>query len=478
MQRLRILTFMLLVTVTGCVAPKSPPPVQLLTNELSPEDMDFAVALARYSAGIAEEIKAGPASGRSVDFFLEASQSDPSNYALARKAAIGLLYRRRTIEAGEVLEAASSLNPTNYPILLDLATIYDIGDQPEKRIATYERALALSPVKSSAYIASARGYLKEGQLDKALKMLERGAENADAQIMSDLALVNAAALLKGGFPERSIDWFKFTAKISEVNRGKLNVIIAEIYEGQNERAKAIKHYEYAVRAKNAEPEAFVKMAIMLGDTRLDASMQILDRAEARFPMNDLILTAIVYLAEREDSIPTALEILERIEERTKTEPSNSFYLHLGAAYEQNGDIKSAAKTFQNGLRNYPDSHELLNYLAYMWAEKGLNLKQAEALSKNSLRLEPESGPYIDTLGWIYFMQGNNGPAREYIEKALEKLPKDPTVLDHLGDILAKDGDIDEAISNWRKSYEIDPSNQTLKDKLLKHEAVKQNTDKK
>jgi tetratricopeptide (TPR) repeat protein len=191
---------MLLVTVTGCVAPKSPP-VQLLTNELSAEDMDFAVALARYSAGIAEEIKTGPARGRSVDFFFEASQSDPSNYALARKAAIGLLYKGRTIEAGKLLEATSSLNPTNYPILLDLATIYDIGDQPEKRIATYERAVALSPSKSSAYMAAARAYLKDGQLDKALKILERGAEIADAQLMSKLALVNASALLQGGFPE-------------------------------------------------------------------------------------------------------------------------------------------------------------------------------------------------------------------------------------------------------------------------------------
>ena len=132
--------------------------------------------------------------------------------------------------------------------------------------------------------------------------------------------------------------------------------------------------------------------------------------------------------------------------------------------------------FKRGLQIDPDAHEMLNYLAYMWAEKGIHLGKAEKLSKRSLQAVPDSGAYLDTLGWIFFMQGKNKSAKEYIEKAIQAIPDDPTILDHLGDILAKDGEIKEAILNWQKSYRIEPSNDALKEKLRKHNALKSKTD--
>ena len=54
----------------------------------------------------------------------------------------------------------------------------------------------------------------------------------------------------------------------------------------------------------------------------------------------------------------------------------------------------------------PDHPNARNYLAYMWAERGERLPEALEHIKVALEIEPDSAAFIDTLGWIYFRQGN------------------------------------------------------------------------
>ena len=468
MQRLSILSVSLLAMLCGCASPGPISPAALHSYTLSADDLDFAVALARYSAGVAEEIRNGPTKGKSADFFLDAATRDPSNYRLARKASIGLLYQRRTDEAAQLLETALIHCPTNYAILLDLANVYNIGDESEKRVSTYERATTLAPSDPAAYMASARSYLAEGQLDKALAVLKTGAKHSDPQLMADLALISAASLLKGGFPDRSIAWFEFTSKHSKKNGSRIHVILAEMLEGKGYRSKALEHYELALRSANPMPDTFVRMAMLIGETDLESALKLLKSAAQRFPMDSLVLSAIVYIADAHDDLDSAAVLLRSIDAESKTALTADFYLHLGSTEEQLRNLKAAEESFKKGIEAYPDSHEMLNYLAYMWAEKGMNLDEGEKMVKRALEFEADSGPYLDTLGWIYFMQGRNKEAHDAIVKALKEDPDDPTIHDHLGDILAKDGRMDEAIKEWEKSYSIDASNEKVKQKLAKH----------
>ena len=53
-----------------------------------------------------------------------------------------------------------------------------------------------------------------------------------------------------------------------------------------------------------------------------------------------------------------------------------FYLQFGAACESIGQIGRAEQIFKKCIELYPDSHQVLNYLAYMLAEQGIKLDQA------------------------------------------------------------------------------------------------------
>ena len=468
MQRLSLLLGAALLISLGCTSPRVVPPAHLHAYSLSQSDLDFACALARYSAGIAEEINAGPQSSKAVDFFLDAAEHDPSNYPLARKAATGLMYRRRAPDAAALLEKTSSLNPTNYPVLLDLATVYDIGDMPEKQFETYERAMALAPTNAAAYVAAARSHLGAGKFDEALKVLSRGCKQSDEGLMADLALINAAALLKGGFAVQSVEWFEFVAEHSSSSRGRMHMIIAEIYEARGDRNKTLEHYELAVRENDAASDAYVKMAIITGDTDPKSALKILESAEQRFPMNEMILTAVTYLARNSNLRSDAISLFNTFAGRSKVTMPAFFFLQLGAVYEQNGNFDKSAETFQKGLESYPDSHDILNYLAYMWAEQGLNLEECEAMAQRALALEPENGAYLDTLGWIYYKKGDNEKALANLRKALKYIPEDATIIEHLGDVLARQGNIKEAIAEWNRSLTIDPSNKQLDAKIKQH----------
>ncbi|HXT50157.1 MAG TPA: tetratricopeptide repeat protein [Thermoanaerobaculia bacterium] len=127
---------------------------------------------------------------------------------------------------------------------------------------------------------------------------------------------------------------------------------------------------------------------------------------------------------------------------------------LGAAYERSGKVAEATATFQELLRRSPDNSMALNYLGYMWAEKGQNLPEALKLIRRALELDPDNAAYIDSLGWVYFRMGDLSQAVEQLEKAARMLPADGTVQEHLGDALRAMGKGAEARTAYRRALQL------------------------
>ena len=108
-----------------------------------------------------------------------------------------------------------------------------------------------------------------------------------------------------------------------------------------------------------------------------------------------------------------------------------------------------------------------NYLGYMWADRGEHLEDALELVQKATQSHPQNAAYVDSLAWVLFKLDRPGEALTEILKAVDLLEEpDPTVYDHLGDIQARLGEMDEAVQAWRKSYELDPT-EAVRDKLEK-----------
>ena len=106
------------------------------------------------------------------------------------------------------------------------------------------------------------------------------------------------------------------------------------------------------------------------------------------------------------------------------------------------------------IRLQPEDAEALNYLGYTYADLGINLNEAEALVQSALKIKPEDGYIRDSMAWVYYKQGRYEDALIWLKKAIDIVPQDPTILEHLGDVYLKLNSKDKALESYRRSLEL------------------------
>src|SRR5262249_45388391 len=133
-------------------------------------------------------------------------------------------------------------------------------------------------------------------------------------------------------------------------------------------------------------------------------------------------------------------------------------------------FKEAETYFRKALELAPDFSEALNYLGYMWTERGENLQEAREMIEKAVKLEPGNAAYLDSLGWVLFKLDQPQEALKWLLQAIEHTEEpDATLYDHLGDIYAALHQATQAREAWRKSLSIEPSEQI--EKKLKPDAL-------
>ena len=96
----------------------------------------------------------------------------------------------------------------------------------------------------------------------------------------------------------------------------------------------------------------------------------------------------------------------------------------------------------------------MNYLGFMFADRGIRLDEAERLTQRAIQTDPTNGAYLDSLGWVYFKQNRLDRAEEYLRRAIIFLNTDSSIHDHLGDVYFKTKRYEEARTEWNKSLQL------------------------
>lgn len=92
-------------------------------------------------------------------------------------------------------------------------------------------------------------------------------------------------------------------------------------------------------------------------------------------------------------------------------------------------------TMRQVVERNPKDAASLNFIAYLLAEDGRQLVEAEALVHRALALQPKNGAFLDTLGWIYYQRRDYKLAVVTLEKSLALEAKEGVIWEHLGDAL-------------------------------------------
>ena len=157
-------------------------------------------------------------------------------------------------------------------------------------------------------------------------------------------------------------------------------------------------------------------------------------------------------AQAQRRFDLSIPLLERLAAAAQPSPDALFL--LGSAYERTGRLGEAEEVFERLLERVPTHHPALNYLGYMWADRGENLDRALELVRRAVAAEPEEGSYVDSLGWIHYQLGEHELALRYLQRAATLIPGEPEVQEHLGDVQSALGDPAAARLAYRRALDL------------------------
>jgi tetratricopeptide (TPR) repeat protein len=149
-------------------------------------------------------------------------------------------------------------------------------------------------------------------------------------------------------------------------------------------------------------------------------------------------------------------------------PLYSKILHRrGMSYERLKLWEKSEDDLIQSLNLVPEEPYVLNYLAYSWLERNINLEKSIKMLEMAFDKKREDPYIIDSLGWGMYLTGRYEEAEKFLQKAVRLMPLDPIVNDHYADILWKLNKNLQANYFWNYVLSLETTEDKLKTKIKK-----------
>ncbi|MBI4530896.1 MAG: tetratricopeptide repeat protein [Candidatus Latescibacteria bacterium] len=379
--------------------------------------------------------------------------------SVAVGAASFLVSMKRYKEAEQFYRTAIIADSTAEEAWLGLGMILETLGDKQQAIGLYREALKRSPKSDDLYGRLASLYASEGLLDEVLK---DGTEHPDFYYALGVALIRS---------ERYDD----AAKVMGYVVSQSTTVDPEWWNNAAYVYIKVERYDDALdllirHAKTLQGDETTLSMVKFGVSHIQDRERItglLAEALSHDPENDLLLSAHGTLLADEERWTEAIPSFEKA---TVLRPNNTDHLFdLGNALERSGRFDEAVTIFERLLKVDPEHSYALNYLGYMFAEKGIRLEESVEMLKKAIADRPDNGAFLDSLGWAYYRLGIFDKAEEYIDQAVQRIDmndkENAVIFEHLGDVAKALGKVEKARTQWIKSLEIDPENITVRTKL-------------
>ncbi|MBI2438773.1 MAG: tetratricopeptide repeat protein [Lentisphaerae bacterium] len=401
----------------------------------------------------------------------------PNNSQIQKKLAVGYLTLGQKDKALEALKAVVGREPGNSQVQFYLGELYETMGDTNRALVSFRSAVDTLPATSTPYLKLVFYYLKL-EPAKAGQVLQSGLQ----RFPEDKQLLEMAIpyYLRNQQPLEALENYVRLQNLALRDNDRVLDPASLLFFG--EIAQQHKLYDLAVtlleKAIGQEPdllEAYIRLAFLyLNAQNWDEALNVINEAVERKPEDPAVWYYCGLLYNRAEAYEIAISAFERVETlaarlaNAEVLLDSLFYFNYGAACERSGKLARSEELLLRAGKLDSENAEAFNYLAYMWAEKGLHLEQAREYAQHALDCEPDNGAFLDTLGWILYKQHQPAEALSWIEAAHYFMPDDPTILEHLGDVWFALGDAKEAIAWWQRSLEINADNKSLAEKLRRH----------
>jgi tetratricopeptide (TPR) repeat protein len=250
----------------------------------------------------------------------------------------------------------------------------------------------------------------------------------------------------------------------DITDDKVRYLLATTYEEKGETKLASEEYQNISISSELYANAQIRAGIIMKkEGRISEAInlikEVIKKKKDHVPLY-LFLSSLY--EDAKDSVAAENILIEGI----KMFPREiDLHYVLGVIYEKTNRLPESVKEMEMVLAIDPDNAEALNFIGYSYADRGMNLDEAEKMIVKALKIKPENGYIIDSLGWVHFKKNQFSSALKYLKQALELLPNDINIIEHMGDVYVKLNKTKEAQEMYNRVLKIDPKNNSVQKKL-------------
>ncbi|MGB5276578.1 MAG: tetratricopeptide repeat protein [Gammaproteobacteria bacterium] len=447
-------------------------------EKLEPEDPDIPRLYATTYLKLGQPLSAAAY----IQSILDTVEGNGHDKALAVKR---LLAKESSVEDGLiVLDTLNKSDPGNQHMLILQARYAAQLEKFDEAIVLLDHVLEIDPTQADVHIIKARILAAQGKQEQAMalvalvlmeqpdndhlrlqyaRMLVEQRQFHQAKAQFNLLLKNdpqnADILLSMGLLDIETgdldDAALHLQQLVEIGQKEdiSNYYLGRIAQNREEHKIAISYYlkvksgDYVFDAKLRIAGLFARLG------RVDEGLQQLEvLAEKQTAWPNRVR---VYLAQGEilASKQRYAEALEMYSRALQQKPDDADLLYARALIAEKVDrIDITEADLLKLLSAQPENANALNALGYTLADRTERLEEARDYIKRAAELVPDDPAILDSLGWVSYRLGNMQDALKWLGMAFEKL-EDAEIAAHYGEVLWKNNQKAEAEKVWNIGLE-------------------------
>lgn len=323
--------------------------------------------------------------------------------------------------------------------------------------------LQARPAAHEIRLNYARGLIAERRYPEARvefeKLLENNKSNADVAFTIALLSVQISDFESADVQlRRALD-------LGYKDADSVRFQLGEVNEEMKRFEEAGRWYQ-SVQGGGQLLTAQARYALMLArQQRVDEARRYLRNLQAQDEAQRVqLIQAESHLLRATKNYKAAYDVLRDALDAQPDQPELLYDIALAA--EKLDRIDVLESSLQRLITLKPDHAQAYNALGYTLADRTDRLVEARSYIEKALQLSPEDPFILDSMGWVHYRLGNLKEGLEYLRRAYAQR-KDPEIAAHLGEVLWVKGQLDEARKIWRSSLEDNPESEELQNVMRK-----------
>ncbi len=347
------------------------------------------------------------------------------------------------------------------PVLLRARLLQSLN-RGDEALPLLKKSIRQYPDDKRLGLTYARTLIEQNRMDEAKAQFTSLAEQypEDDELRFSLALI---ALEGKKWDEAQGYLEELIERDSHVDSAHLN--LGRIAEERNDPQGALAEYALVGPGNDYLPAQMRQADILVSHGRgAEASKKL---AAARDAQPDYGIQLFLIEAETLAANNQTDRAWNVLQQALKQYPDDLNLLYSRAMLaEKRNDLEQMERDLRAIIKREPDNAMALNALGYTLSDRTTRYAEAKVLIQQAYDLNPDDPAVLDSLGWVNFRLGNLDEAERLLRQALERFP-DQEVAAHLGEVLWANGKQREAKQIWGKFLKENPESPILRKTVLR-----------